>query len=440
MKTLIHGGIIVNEGGKSKADVVIDNDIIESITETEEHPCGIYDEVIDAAGDFVMPGVIDSHVHLREPGLTSKADMESESRAAAWGGVTSFFDMPNTAPQTVTAERLREKKELAKQKSHINYAFFLGATNDNIKEIEQADIHEVPGIKVFMGASTGNMLVDDKAALQQIFSKTPLPVVVHCENSKLIKSNTERLQSLYGEDPDVIHHPEIRDEAVCYSSTSFAVRLAEAFGTRLHVAHISTAKELELFGSNPRITAEAVIGHLLFCDKDYARLGTRIKCNPSIKTFDDREALRRALSTSKITTIATDHAPHLLSDKRGGCVRAASGMPFVQFSLVTMLELADSGILTIERLTELMCHNPARLFSVRQRGFLRPGYKADIVLVRKNRPWTVSEDIIQSKCKWSPMLGHEYNWRVKRTICNGKTIYANGNFDYSSRGEPIMFR
>lgn len=440
MRTLLHGGIIVNEGKAYKGDIVIENDVIAEIIESETIPHGSYDEVIDAKDCYVIPGIIDSHVHFREPGLTSKADIESESRAAAWGGVTSFFDMPNTVPQTTTINNLNDKLDLARQKSHVNYAFFFGATNDNINEIKEVDAHKVPGIKIFMGASTGNMLVDNEKALLQLFSETNLPIMTHCEDSNLINVNAEKIKSMYGDDPSVEHHPEIRNEEVCFKSTKLAVGLAETCGTQLHVAHISTAKELQLFGKSEKITAEAVIGHLYFCQEDYSRLGTKIKCNPAIKTSADREALRKALNSNKIATVATDHAPHLIENKQGGCLRAASGMPFIQFSLVTMLELVDQNVLTIERLVELMCHNPAHLFSVRGRGYIRPQYKADIVLVSRKKSWTVTKDVIQSKCKWSPMLGHEYNWRVERTICNGKTIYNDGQFQDDCLGEQILFR
>ena len=439
MKTLIFGGKVVNEGVVRTASVVVDNDLITDIIEGTEAPRGNYDQIVDATGCFVLPGVIDDHVHFRDPGLTQKADMQTESRAAAYGGVTSYFDMPNTNPQTTTKEALEAKLNDASRKSHVNYAFFIGATNDNIETVCSVDPHRVPGIKLFMGSSTGNMLVDKRDVLQQLFSKAELPIMAHCEDTDIINNNMAEAKRLYGDDPSVEHHPEIRSEEACWQSTKLAVELASETGARLHVAHLTTERELQLFGNNPRITAEAVIAHLFFCDADYATLGTRIKCNPAIKTKADRDALRQALTNGKITTIGTDHAPHLLSDKQGGCARAASGMPMVQFSLVAMLELVDKGVLSIERLVELMCHNPARLFEVSKRGFLRKGYKADIVLV-KDESWTVTPECIQSKCGWSPMEGHTFNWQVRTTICNGHIIYNNGVFDSNSRGEELQFR
>lgn len=439
MKTLIFGGKVVNEGVVRTASVVVDNDLITDIIEGTEAPRGNYDQIVDATGCFVLPGVIDDHVHFRDPGLTQKADMQTESRAAAYGGVTSYFDMPNTNPQTTTKEALEAKLNDASRKSHVNYAFFIGATNDNIETVCSVDPHRVPGIKLFMGSSTGNMLVDKRDVLQQLFSKAELPIMAHCEDTDIINNNMAEAKRLYGDDPSVEHHPEIRSEEACWQSTKLAVELASETGARLHVAHLTTERELQLFGNNPRITAEAVIAHLFFCDADYATLGTRIKCNPAIKTKADRDALRQALTNGKITTIGTDHAPHLLSDKQGGCARAASGMPMVQFSLVAMLELVDKGVLSIERLVELMCHNPARLFEVSKRGFLRKGYKADIVLV-KDEAWTVTPECIQSKCGWSPMEGHTFNWQVRTTICNGHIIYNNGVFDSNSHGEELQFR
>lgn len=440
MKTLIFGGKVVNEGVVRAASVVVDNDLITDIIEGTEAPRGNYDQIVDATGCFVLPGVIDDHVHFRDPGLTQKADMQTESRAAAYGGVTSYFDMPNTNPQTTTKEALEAKLDDASRKSHVNYAFFIGATNDNIETVCSVDPHRVPGIKLFMGSSTGNMLVDKRDVLQQLFSKAELPIMAHCEDTDIINNNMAEAKRLYGDDPSVEHHPEIRSEEACWQSTKLAVELASETGARLHVAHLTTERELQLFGNNPRITAEAVIAHLFFCDADYATLGTRIKCNPAIKTKADRDALRQALTNGKITTIGTDHAPHLLSDKQGGCARAASGMPMVQFSLVAMLELVDKSVLSIERLVELMCHNPARLFEVSKRGFLRKGYKADIVLVKNDESWTVTPECIQSKCGWSPMEGHTFNWQVRTTICNGHIIYNNGAFDSNSRGEELQFR
>ena len=291
-----------------------------------------------------------------------------------------------------------------------------------------------------MGSSTGNMLVDRSESLDKIFSSAKLPIMAHCEDTTIINRNMAEAKQKYGEDPKVIHHPEIRSEEACYESTKLAVELARKHQARLHVAHLTTAKELELFGKEENITAEATVSHLYFCDRDYAALGTRIKCNPAIKTQRDRDALREAVNDGRIAVIGTDHAPHLLSQKEGGCAKAASGMPMIQFSLVTMLELVDQGVLSIERLVELMCHHPAQLFEVRQRGFLREGYQADIVIVRPNTGWTVTKDIIQSRCGWSPMEGHMYLWRVEQTICNGHTVYCDGKVDTNYIGQPVAFR
>lgn len=440
MKTLIYGGIIVNEDRSHYGSLVMKNDVIAEVIEGKEIPCGNYDRKIDATGLFVLPGVIDSHVHFREPGLTAKADVGTESEAAAYGGVTTFFDMPNTVPQTTSVDALDAKFRIAREKSHVNYSFFFGATNSNADALQTLDRHVVPGVKLFMGASTGNMLVDSDDSLHKIFSNATMPVMVHCEDTGMINANMTEAKSRYGDDPDVALHPLIRSEEACYASSSRAVRMARTYGTRLHVAHVSTAKELELFGHDGNITAEAVIAHLFFSDEDYARLGTRIKCNPAVKTAYDRSELRKALSSGAISTVGTDHAPHLLKDKEGGCARAASGMPMIQFSLVTMLELVDNGVLDMERLVRLMCHNPADIFEVRGRGYLRKGYKADIVLVGRDRRWTVTGDTVRSKCGWSPMEGHTYDWRVVKTICNGQVVYDDGTFYDNIRGEQVMFR
>ena len=445
MTTLVKGGTLVNEGRTFNGSLVIENEKITRIIEGNHTPEASYDEVIDASGCFVLPGVIDDHVHFREPGLTEKADIDTESRAAAAGGVTTYFDMPNTVPQTTTLEALDEKFALAATKSHVNYSFFFGATNDNVSLFPQLDIHRIPGIKLFMGSSTGNMLVDRKEALERIFSTAPLPIMTHCEDTEIINRNMAEAKQKYGDDPNVNHHPEIRSEEACYESTRLAVELATKHHSRLHIAHLTTARELSFLTPHsslltPRITGEATVSHLYFCDRDYQALGTRIKCNPAVKTERDREALREALNDGRIAVIGTDHAPHLLSQKEGGCARAASGMPMIQFSLVTMLELVDQGVLSLERLVELMCHNPSRLFEVRQRGFLREGYQADIVLVRPNTGWTVTKELIQSRCGWSPMEGHMYLWRVERTLCNGHTVYEQGRVDTDYIGQPVEFR
>lgn len=481
-KILIKNGTIINEGRSFRGGLVVDGDLISEIYQGDA-PRGTYDQIVDASGCFVLPGVIDDHVHFREPGLTRKADIESESRAAAYGGVTSYMEMPNTNPQTTTLQALADKRRLGAEKSHVNYSFFYGATNDNVDSFAQLDVHHIPGIKLFMGSSTGNMLVDKYDSLQRVFAKAKqlgLPVMTHCEDTDIINRNMAAAKARYGEDPAVIHHPEIRSEEACYESSKLAVKLAKESGARLHIAHLTTAKELELLQPakflsdasasevsisnasasdvsvsaalasdktlsdavhcSEKITGEAVIAHLFFSDEDYATKGALIKCNPAVKTLHDRAALRAALNSGLIATIGTDHAPHEWSDKQGGCAKAASGMPMIQFSLVTMLELVDEGVLTIERMVELMAHQPALLFQVDQRGFLRKGYKADVVIVRPHAPWTVNKDNIQSKCKWSPMEGHEYQWRVEQTICNGHIIYNKGAFDTDYRGEELSFR
>ena len=442
MRTLIKNGTIVNEGRSFLGDLVVNGEQIEKIYEGKA-PRGIYDQVIDASGCFVLPGVIDDHVHFREPGLTRKADIESESRAAAFGGVTSYFEMPNTNPQTTTLEALEDKFALGAQKSHVNYSFFFGATNDNVDLFDRLDVHRIPGIKLFMGSSTGNMLVDKYESLQQIFVKAKklgLPVMTHCEDTDIINRNMAAYQKKYGEDPDAKFHPEIRSVEACYESSSLAVKLAKESGAHLHIAHVTTARELEFFGKDKNITGEAVIAHLYFSDEDYADKKAFIKCNPAIKTVKDRQALREALADGRISVVGTDHAPHEWKDKQGGCAKAASGMPMVQFSLVSMLELVDKGVLSIERMVEVMSHCPAKLFHVDKRGFLRPGYQADIVIVRPHTAWTVQKEIIQSKCGWSPMEGHEYQWQVEQTICNGHLIYNKGEFDEAYRGEELTFR
>ena len=449
MKTLIKGGHIVNEGRISDGFIVVeDGNIIEI---TKQQPEASFDETIDASGCYVLPGIIDDHVHFREPGLTQKADIDSESRAAAAGGVTSYFDMPNCVPQTTTPEALEEKFLLASKRSHVNYSFFYGATNDNADSFAQLDANRIPGVKLFMGSSTGNMLVDRQQSLERIFKTCQLPLMVHCEDTGIINRNMKEAQQAWGDDPQVSLHALIRSEEACLASSRKAVELAKKYGTHLHIAHISTAEELDLLESNhishlspltshfPNITAEACVGHLYFTQLDHERLGTRIKVNPAIKTPVDQFMLREALNDGRISVVATDHAPHLLEQKQGGCVKAASGMPMIQFSLVTMLELVDQRVLTIERLVELMCHNPARLFGVVGRGFLRKGYRADITIVRPHAPWTVTTDLIESKCKWSPMECHEYQWRVERTLCNGQTVYADGVVNDSVLGEKISF-
>ena len=448
MRTLIKGGRIVNEGTCFEGSIVIDGEQIAEILKSGQHPETPVDQTIDASGCYVLPGIIDTHVHFREPGMTEKADIESESRAAAAGGVTSYFEMPNTVPQTTTIEALDDKFQRAAKTSHVNYTFFFGATNDNVSLFDKLDIHRIPGIKLFMGSSTGNMLVDRDEVLNRIFASARLPIMAHCEDTAIINRNMEEAKKAWGDDPQVSLHALIRSEEACLASTTKAVNLAKKHKARLHVAHVSTAEELELFppvslSSNivaANITAEATVGHLFFTMMDHERLGARIKVNPAIKSPVDQFMLRQALNDGRITTIATDHAPHLLSQKEGGCAKAASGMPMVQFSLPTMLELVDQNVLTIERLVQLMAHNPALLFEVRQRGFIRKGYQADLAIVRPKSPWTVTPEVIESKCGWSPMEGHTFQWRVEQTICNGHIIYNKGVVDRQYIGQPLTFR
>lgn len=446
MRTLISNANIVNEGKIFCGHLVIENDVIAEISSDPILPHGNYDEYVVATGCIVMPGVIDSHVHFREPGLTHKADIATESRAAAYGGVTSYFDMPNTVPQTTTVETLQEKFELARQKSAVNYSFFFGATNDNANSFDQLPLEAIPGIKLFMGSSTGNMLVDKLEALQQVFTKAgKMPVVAHCEDTEIINERMKTAMVAYGDDPPIWLHPTIRSAEACLKSTKTAIDLARKYDSILHLAHLTTAAELQLIepvvqgNSLPQITAEAVVAHLLFSQNDYDTKGALIKCNPAVKTTADRDELRHALTDGRICTIATDHAPHRLEEKQGGCRQAASGLPMVQFSLPSMLELTDKGVMSIERMVQLMCHQPALRFGVSQRGFLRKGYKADIVVVKPHTAWRVTPDIIQSKCAWSPVIDHEYHWKVEHTFCNGRHLLNHGTFDENYRGEPITF-
>ena len=438
MRTLIEGGTIVSDGRRFSGSIVIDGEQITDIIEGTRRPEGQFDQRTDASGCFVLPGVIDDHVHFREPGLTAKADIDSESCAAAAGGVTTYFDMPNTIPQTTTLERLDDKFLMAAAHSHVNYSFFFGATNENAEDFQRLDAHRIPGIKLFMGSSTGNMLVDRRQALDAVFSQASgrFPVMTHCEDTAVIARNQQSGLIHVSKRYPAAAHSAIRSTEACVKSTRLAISLARKHQARLHVAHVSTADELAL----PQITAEVVLGHLLFSQKDYYTEHSKIKVNPSIKSARDRDALRRALTQagSPVFVVGTDHAPHLLEEKRGA--RAVSGMPMVQFSLVAMLELADLGVLLIERVVELMCHNPARLFEVRRRGFLRPGYQADIVIVSPQEPWTVTRELIQSKCQWSPLEGHEFRWRVVETFCNGHAVYRDGRVDRSYIGQAIEFR
>ena len=442
MRTLISNPTIVNGGEQFVGSIVINNGKIVEILRGDELPRAECDEIIEATGLYLIPGVIDDHVHFREPGLTHKATIATESRAAAAGGVTSYMEMPNTIPQTTTIKALKEKNAIAAEESLINYSFFFGATNSNVDDFDKLNSKKVCGIKLFMGSSTGNMLVDKQEELEKIFSKAKelgFPVAVHCEESNIIAANSKRIKEEIGEDADVKYHPVIRSAEACYESTRCAVELARKFGTRLQVMHISTARELELLGKDANITAEATPAHLTFCDKDYAHLGTRIKCNPAIKGEEEREALRRAVAEGKIDIIGTDHAPHLPEDKTGGALKAASGMPSIQFSLLAMLRLVDEGVLTIETLVERMCHAPARIFDINKRGYIEKGYYADFVLLAPDKPHTITTGDIISKCGWSPFEGDTFNWSVEQTWVNGECAYRNGEINEDVRGKALTF-
>jgi dihydroorotase len=437
MKTVIQNATIVNEEQSFTGSLLIEDDRIADIAPGREiHAAGA--ETVDAEGMLLMPGVIDDHVHFREPGLTRKATMHTESMAAAAGGVTSVLDMPNVVPQTVTNGLLRERQALGLREMHVNHAFFLGATNDNLEEVKRMDTESCPGVKLFMGSSTGNMLVDREETLRRLFRESPALIMAHCEDTARINRRIAEYKARCGEDPDVRCHSEIRDEEACLGSSRLAAALAREAGARLHIAHITTAEELALAAPEAGITLEACVPHLLYTDEDYALKGSLIKCNPAVKGARHREALRRALTSGLITTVGTDHAPHLLSEKAGGALKAVSGMPMVQFSLPSMLTLSDEGVLTKERLVSLMCHNPARLFGIRERGFLRPGYKADLTLVKPERH-TISREEVLSLCGWSPREGDEVTWQVAATWVNGQKVWDGKRVDAAVRGEALKF-
>lgn len=443
-KVLIQNATLVNEGTQMRGSLVIEGEKIADFIPEGHEKSFPYNETIDATGCYLLPGVIDEHVHFRDPGLTHKADIQTESRAAAAGGVTSVMDMPNTNPQTTSIEALEQKLELLSQKAAVNYSCYFGATNTNYTHFSRLDPHRVCGVKLFMGSSTGNMLVDRMTSLRNIFSSTDLLIAAHCEDQGIIQENTAKYKQEYGEDLPIRFHPLIRSEEACYCSSQLAVELAHEAGARLHIMHISTAKELSLFEQAPleekRITAEACVPHLIFSEEDYEVLGARIKCNPAIKSIHDRKALQEAVNNGLIDAIATDHAPHLLSEKEGGALKAMSGMPMIQFSLVSMLELVDKGIFTLEKIVEKMCHAPARMYEIQNRGFLRPGYQADLVLVRPGSEWTVTPECIFSKCQWSPLEGHTFRWKVEKTFVNGHLVYDNGTMDENYRGQELRFR
>lgn len=441
-RTLIHNATIVNDGRQKQGSLLIEDGVILQVL-TDDRPLTLpYTDFIDATGCYLLPGVIDEHVHFRDPGLTYKADIHTETMAAAAGGVTSVMDMPNTLPQTVTLEAWEEKMKLLAEKSIVNYSCYFGATNSNHGELKKLDRHRTCGVKLFMGSSTGNMLVDRKESLKRIFRETDKLIVAHCEDQQTILQNTAKYKGADGDTP-AWKHRLIRSSEACYRSSQLAVSLARETGARLHLAHVSTARELQLLSSEPlfkkRITAEVCVPHLLFDEHDYRTLGSLIKCNPSVKRHADREALRAALNSGRLDVIATDHAPHTLQEKQGGALKALSGMPMIQFSLPSMLELVSQGVISIETLVEKMCHAPARLFHIDRRGYIEEGYMADLVLVRPASSWTVTPEVILSKCGWSPLAGTTFHWQVEKTLCNGNLVYNRGTIDRSHRGEALRF-
>jgi dihydroorotase len=441
----IKNAIIVNEGMVFGGGVyVIDGQIRLVFMNGDQPKIPEGAVVIDANGLHLIPGVIDDQVHFRDPGLTHKADLYTESKAAVAGGVTSFMEMPNTIPQTLTQELLAKKYMRGAEKSLANYSFYMGASNDNLEEILKTDPASVCGVKVFMGASTGNMLVDDPETLDQIFEKAPTLVAVHCEDESIIRENTRIMKERFGEDIPVKYHPLIRSDEACYRSSSFAVDLAKKHGTRLHVLHLSTARELELFDNSipledKKITSEVCVHHLWFHEGDYERLGNNIKWNPAIKSIDDRDELLKGLLADKLDVVATDHAPHTKEEKQNTYFKAPSGGPLVQHSLPAMLEFYKRGVMSIEKVVEKMCHAPAQCFKVKNRGFIREGYAADLVLIDLNDPWKVESENILYKCGWSPFEGQEFTSQVTHTFVNGHLAYKHGEFDESVKGERLMF-
>ena len=442
MKTLIKNAQIVNENQIFKGDLLIENDLIlkigNDISEENAH------RVIDADGKYLLPGVIDDQVHFREPGLTHKGDIESESRAAIAGGVTSFIEQPNTVPNAVTQELLEEKYKIAAEKSLANYSFMMGGTNDNLEEILKTNPRNVAGIKLFLGSSTGNMLVDNPETLENIFSKTKMLIAVHCEDEATIRANTEKYRKEFGDDIPMKFHHLIRSEEACYISSSKAVELAEKTGARLHVFHVSTAKETELFRNDiplkdKKITAEVCVHHLTFTDVDYETKGTLIKWNPAVKTQKDKDGLWKAILDDRIDVIATDHAPHTWEEKQNVYTKAPSGGPLVQHTLVLMIENFKNGKITLEKIVEKMCHNPAILFQIEKRGFIREGYKADVVLVDLNDNSTVTKENILYKCGWSPFEGSVFHSKITHTFVNGNLVYENGKVAHEKFGERLLF-
>jgi len=444
-KLLIKNATIINDGRTYTGSVLVENELIVSVTEGDyQNEVPDNTQVIDASGKILIPGVIDDQVHFRDPGLTHKGDIYSESRAAVAGGVTSFMDMPNTMPLTTTVEALENKYLMGADKAFANFSFYMGATNNNLDELRKVDPRTVCGVKVFMGSSTGNMLVDNKETLSGIFAEVPMLIATHCEDEATIQQNKAHYTGLYGNDLPIKYHPLIRNAEACYRSSSFAVELASKYNARLHVLHISTEKEMELFRNDipliqKNITAEICVHHLWFSDADYEKYGNRIKWNPAVKAESDRLALIEALKTDKIDVVATDHAPHLLREKEGSCLKAASGGPLVQHSLVAMLQMVRNGVFSYEKVIQKMCHAPADLFRIDRRGYIRPGYFADLVLVDPESEWTVNQDNILYKCAWSPFESSTFNHKVTNTWVNGQHVYNNGIVDENIRGKRLLF-
>lgn len=442
MTTLILNANIVNEGQVFQGDVLIKGQRIEIIGKNlSSRPA---DVVIDAAGKYLLPGAIDDQVHFREPGLTHKGNIYSESRAAVAGGVTSFMEMPNTNPPTFTQILLEDKFQIAARTALANHSFFIGAANDNVEEVMKTDHKRVCGLKIFMGSSTGNLLVDDPKTLEQFFSRWPSLIATHCEDEPTIRANTTSFKEKYGEDVPISEHPIIRSEEACYRSSSFAVGLAKQHGTRLHILHISTARETSLFDNSiplekKKVTAEACIHHLWFNDADYARLGTFLKWNPAVKTPRDQQEILKAVLDDRIDVIATDHAPHTIEEKKNTYFKAPSGGPLVQHSVVTMLELFHQGKISLEKIVQKMSHNPAILFQIKERGFIREGYFADLALVDLNNPWTVDKSNILSHCGWSPLEGTTFKSKVTHTFVSGHLAYANCVLNNEKMGERLEF-
>ncbi|OOV17125.1 dihydroorotase [Flavobacterium sp. LM4] len=442
-RILIKNAKIVNEGSIFEGDVLIENDLIVEVADSislKSSDC----KVIDAEGSYLIPGAIDDQVHFREPGLTHKGDIESESRAAVAGGITSFIEQPNTVPNAVTQEILEEKYQIAEVKSFANYSFMMGATNDNLEEVLKTNPKNVAGIKIFLGSSTGNMLVDNEATLERIFSSTPMLIAVHCEDETTIQNNLAAYKEQYGDEVPVTAHHLIRSAEACYISSSKAVALAKKTGARLHIFHLSTAKEMELFTNkipleDKKITAEVCVHHLWFTDEDYKTKGNFIKWNPAVKTANDRKELWKALNDGRIDVIATDHAPHTKEEKSQSYLNAPSGGPLVQHAVIAMFEAHHQGKISVEKIVEKMCHNPAKIFKIEKRGFVKVGYYADLVIVNPSLPWSVKPDNILYKCGWSPFENFTFKSRITHTFVNGEMVYNNFKVKDVRAGKRLLF-